>query len=236
MITIKTIASGSSGNCYRISDGLSVLMIECGIQYQAIEKAFNFDFSNVAGCLISHEHVDHAMHAFEIMLLGCVNCYMSAGTADALGLSGDKLKIVEKLKTYQVGTFTIIPFDIQHDAAEPMGFLIESKDGEKLLFATDTYDLKYHFEGINYYMIECNYYDLFLPATTRNDTNSTMKQNRIKNNHFGLERVKKFLRSQDLNPCREIHFIHISKSNIDMRIIKSEIQTITRKPIFFEGI
>ncbi|HFL1025859.1 MBL fold metallo-hydrolase [Listeria monocytogenes] len=54
-----TIASGSKGNAYVISSGRSQLLIECGINFDKIRKALNFDLSAVEGCLISHEHGDH---------------------------------------------------------------------------------------------------------------------------------------------------------------------------------
>ena len=40
---------------------------------------------------------------------------------------------------------------------EPLGFFIKDVTGEKLLYFTDTYYLKYTFKGLNYIMGECNY-------------------------------------------------------------------------------
>ena len=53
-----------------------------------------------------------------------------------------------------IGTFAIIPFPTQHDAAKPLGFLIKSLyTTEVLVFATDTYYVKDKFDGLNYIMI-----------------------------------------------------------------------------------
>lgn len=57
MIDITVIASGSTGNCYKVSDGKSVLLIECGIRFRKIRESFDFRLTQVAGCLISHEHL-----------------------------------------------------------------------------------------------------------------------------------------------------------------------------------
>jgi len=59
MIQIQTIASGSKGNAYVVTDGHSQLLLECGIAFKKIRKALNFNTSSLAGCLITHEHGDH---------------------------------------------------------------------------------------------------------------------------------------------------------------------------------
>lgn len=56
MITIETIASGSSGNCYIISDSETTIMIECGIALKKIREKWGFKIHEISGCLISHEH------------------------------------------------------------------------------------------------------------------------------------------------------------------------------------
>ena len=55
-ITIKTLASGSSGNCYLISDDTTTLLIECGLTVQKIKQGLKYRLSGVDGCLISHQH------------------------------------------------------------------------------------------------------------------------------------------------------------------------------------
>lgn len=57
LIHISTLASGSSGNCYRVSDGQTTIMLECGVRFKQIRQGFDFRLSDVAGCLISHEHL-----------------------------------------------------------------------------------------------------------------------------------------------------------------------------------
>lgn len=60
MIDIKAIASGSSGNCYRVSDGSTALLLDAGISIYKIQQGLDFRLSEIAGALISHEHMDHA--------------------------------------------------------------------------------------------------------------------------------------------------------------------------------
>jgi len=53
---VSIIASGSKGNCYKISDSITSILLECGIKYQNIERGLNYNVS-VTGCLISHSHL-----------------------------------------------------------------------------------------------------------------------------------------------------------------------------------
>ena len=54
----KAIASSSKGNCYlATSPGIQPLLIEAGVPVKKIREATGFGLSEVAGCLISHEHL-----------------------------------------------------------------------------------------------------------------------------------------------------------------------------------
>jgi phosphoribosyl 1,2-cyclic phosphodiesterase len=155
MIEILPLASGSKGNCYRITDGRAPLLLECGIPFREIQKGLNFRTSELAGVLVSHEHKDHSKAVRDMMKAG-IDCYMSQGTAEALRVSGHRLHIVKAKQQFRVGTWTILPFDTVHDASEPLGFLLASGK-EKLLFATDTSYIRYRFKGLTHIMIEANY-------------------------------------------------------------------------------
>ena len=235
MINIKTIASGSTGNCYRISDGKTVLMIECGIRFQQIRQAFDFKLSEVAACLISHEHKDHCKAISHILKAG-IDCYLSKGTADKLKVNGHRAHIVESKKIFQVGTFKILPFDTQHDAAEPLGYLIQSDNGEKLLFITDSYYCKYRFTGVNYFMIECNYSLEILEENIKSGATPPEIRNRIVKSHFELERVKEFFMVNNHPGIKQIHLIHISGSNADPGQFKAEVQKVTGKPVYIHNL
>ena len=57
------LASSSAGNAYLLDDGKSVLLLECGLSYRRLGqlvRAAGYTVSQLAGCLVSHEHNDHA--------------------------------------------------------------------------------------------------------------------------------------------------------------------------------
>lgn len=232
MITISPLASGSRGNCYHATDGKTPLLLECGIGIQSIRRWLNFKLSSIAGVLISHEHKDHCRAVLDVMWAG-VDCYMSQGTAEALGVDGHRVKIVRPKEQFKVGTWTALPFSTQHDAADPLGFLLASQTGDKLLFATDTYYVRYKFRGLNYIMVECNY---SLGILQKNAAQVPLAiKKRILRSHFSLENVKEFLKANDLSKVQEIWLLHLSDDNSDAEYFKREIQKLTGKMVFVAG-
>ena len=154
MIDIQTLATGSTGNCYWVSDGSTALLLEAGISFKAIQKGLNFKTSEIAGVLVSHEHMDHCKGVEGCLKRG-MTIYMSQGTKDGMGLDNAQIHIIKSKEQFRIGTWTVLPFDVQHDVNEPLGFLLQSDNGGKLLFATDTYYIKYKFSGLTHLMIGC---------------------------------------------------------------------------------
>lgn len=225
MIQITTVASGSKGNAYHISDGHTSLLLEAGAPIKTIKKALNFNLQNPIGCLITHEHMDHAKYTKQ-MLDATINCYMSEGTAKALNINHHRIKTLENKKPIQIGTWTVLPFDVQHDVNEPFGYLIQSKEGDKLLFATDTYYIKYRFKGLTHLMVECNYAQSVLDANLENGKLHNFLYKRVMRSHFSLENVVKFLEANDLSLVDEIHLLHLSDNNSDEKLM---YETVARK-------
>ncbi len=228
---IQVLASGSRGNCYRISDGSTPLLLECGIPYKDVQRGLNFRVSEIAGCLISHEHQDHCKAVRNLTRAG-VDCYMSKGTADVLGLSGHRVKIIKALQQFSIGTWAILPFETVHDATEPLGFLLASRNGEKLLFATDTAYIRYKFQGLTHIMIEANYQADILHENVNDGLVVPEVRKRIRQSHFDLNHLKEFFKANDLSQVREIWLLHLSGDNSDAGRFKREIQELTGKPVY----
>lgn len=228
---IQVLASGSKGNAYRISDGQTPLLIECGIPWKKIQQKLHFRTSEIEACLVTHEHQDHSKAVKDVMNAG-IDVYMSEGTKDALGATGHRVNVIKAEEQLNIGSWTILPFKTQHDAVEPLGFLMQSRNGDKLLFATDTYYLEHRFKNLNYIMVECNYsYDILQENIVAELVDVGMK-NRLLQSHFSLENVKGFLKANDLQHVREIWLLHLSDRNSDAPRFKREIQALTGKPVY----
>jgi phosphoribosyl 1,2-cyclic phosphodiesterase len=231
MIEITTLASSSKGNCYRVTDGKTPLLLECGINYRDIQRGLNFQMSTIAGCLVTHEHNDHVKSIQDILKAG-IDVYASKGTFETLNLTHHRLKPVKVREQFQIGTWTILPFEVEHDVSEPIGFLLANQEGEKLLFATDTYFIRYKFKGLTHIMVECNYSMDILKENVAAGMIDKGRKKRLMRSHFSLENVKEFLKVNDLSKVQEIWLLHLSDTNSNAELFKSEIQKTTGKLVY----
>lgn len=227
---IKTLATGSTGNCYLIDDGKTQLLIELGIRFKEIQQVLNYETSKVAAALISHSHKDHCKGA-QGALKASMNVYMSKATKDEIGIEHNRIRLFKNKQQFKVGSLTILPFDVKHDV-ENHGFLIQSDNGKRLLFASDTYYVRYKFPKLNYIMIECNYSESILSDQEEQGYIHPALARRIRASHFSLENVLEFLKANDLSKVEEIHLLHLSNSNSDEELFKKEVQALTGKMVF----
>lgn len=230
-LTFKPISSGSYGNAYIVSDGVTDLLIECGTKFRDIQLAFDFDLSNVAGCLLTHEHNDHSHSVKEVLRAG-INVYTSKGTSQSLGIKHHRLNLIKSKEQFRIGSFTVLAFDVEHDVSEPLGFLIESDEGERLLFATDTYYIRYRFNKLNIIAVECNFSLDILKQNILDGIVPLAMKRRLLRSHFSFENYKEFLQANDLSNVREIYLIHMSNRNSDPEKFKNEIRQMTGKPVY----
>lgn len=230
-MNIQTLASGSSGNCYRVDDGKTVILLECGIPLAKIKQKLNFDMA-IDGCLITHEHKDHAYAVKDLMKAG-IDCWMTAGTAETLSLSGHRLYTVAQEGKFTVGSFDVLSFETIHDAAEPCGFVLHSGEtGERLLFVTDSMFVKYQFSTrFNYILVECNYVEEILEKNAADGVIAQSLKSRIRQSHFGLAAVIRFLESLNLSRCKRIYLTHLSDTNSDAALMKRRVQEATGKEV-----
>jgi phosphoribosyl 1,2-cyclic phosphodiesterase len=228
LMKLKVLGSSSKGNCYILESPTGSLLLECGLPWPQIQKGLNFDLSSVKDCLITHEHKDHSKSVKEIMQAG-IDCHMSTGTAKALDVYNEYRCLLFNAgrQGYSSG-FATLAFDTEHDAADPLGFLIKYEPTkEKILFLTDSYYCKYTFKDLNYIMIECNYIKATLDANIAAGLIDERMKSRLLQSHFSLEHVIQFLKANDLSQCREIILLHLSSHNSDAARMIQEVKEAT---------
>lgn len=220
---IETLASGSTGNAYLVSDEKTTLLLECGIPYRQLQKRSGYRLHQIDACLITHEHGDHARAAKDLAALG-IPIYCTQGTADAIGLRC--LCIGEAAEP--IGTFNAMALPVEHDAAQPVGWLLASRhSGEQMCFFTDTCKVDYVFQRpLDHIMIECNY----LNEDALGDTNAFLAE-RVIHSHMSLSGCIDFLQRQDLSRCRDIRLLHLSGTHGDPQKMKQAVQAATGKRV-----
>lgn len=231
MIEIKVFGSSSKGNGYLVKDGSTSLMLEAGIN----PKYIRTNWTEIEGILVTHEHSDHIKFASEAAKRSGANIYCSKGTAQSLAIPNYRIVEVENKKTFSIGNWKILPFDVEHDAAEPFGYLIQTPSGKKVLFATDTYYIRYKFKGITHAMVECNYSDERVRELLEKERIDYKRMNRLLTSHFELHNVIQFFKENDLSKLEEVHLLHLSDSNSDEELFKKKIQSVVGVPVYVAG-
>jgi len=224
---LKVIGSESLGNSYILQSEEDVLIIECGIKFIEVKKALDFDISKVVGCLVSHVHADHIGYIEQYLEAG-IPVYCSEGTRDAFKFKKLSRPIIRQAgKAFMVGNFKIVAFDVQHDAPQPFGFVINHPDMGNLVFLTDSYYSKFKFANINHWMIESNYSDEIINSKVASGSVHYAQANRVSTSHMSIQTCQDMLRANDLSKTKNIVLIHLSSSNSDSRKFKEEVIRLT---------
>ncbi len=217
--------SGSKANLYEvIAENGKRLIIDPGVVWDKLLKAFDFKLSNVEACFVSHSHKDHCKAVEDVRKAG-IEIYASPGTLDALGIElGRKVfPVIDKMHM-MTPTFSVYCFDTIHDAPEPMGFVVREKaTGEFLLFATDTKCIKQKFIfPFSIVAIEASYNGPYLAKKVEAEEINEALAKRLLDSHMEESETLRYLtKFCDLSVCREVHLLHLSASNIHKeRLIK----------------
>jgi phosphoribosyl 1,2-cyclic phosphodiesterase len=243
-MNFTSLASSSRGNAYLLQAEGSSLLLEAGLPIKRLREKLReheISLSDLAGCLVSHEHGDHSKAVKDLLKAG-VDCWMSGGTAIELEVLGHhRLHIVSASHAIPGGKYFFtsgIPsgwrgsvFDLEHDASEPIGFFIGHGD-EHLLFIPDTAYVENRFEGITMIAVECNNIAEILSRNILEGHIPAIVGKRVRRNHMSLENLIAMLKANDLSRCRAIYLMHLSDGNSDERRMKEEIQAATGIPTY----
>ena len=238
MITVEVLGSSSKGNCYRLLSGGRSLLLECGLPWKEIRKGLNFQTTALDGCLITHHHKDHARSAADVMRAG-VDLYATGAAFEAMAIPGGphhRFKPLIYRHTVTVGEWwRVMAFEAHHDAPGTAGFWIEDKDGDKLVFLTDSAFSYYTFPGTGVYMVEANFSEKILQRNVDDGLIDAYLARRVAENHMSIERVVVMFTEADLSQCRHIHLLHGSDGNSDSALFKKIVEETTGVPVTVEG-
>jgi phosphoribosyl 1,2-cyclic phosphodiesterase len=232
---LTVIGSSSNGNAYVIQNEGEAILLEAGKPFKQTLEALGGNVSKVKGVLISHEHGDHAGRINE-PLSYALPVYASQGTIEATNIRGSwKPTTIRKTgngyEHLQLGGFTVIPFGVKHDAAEPLGFYIWHEETGGVLFATDTYYLPCTFVGLSNILIECNYDPNILQENVLNGSVTPALQERVRRSHLSYYTCLKALQANDLKAVNNIVLIHLSDGNADAKAFQQGIARETGKTV-----
>jgi phosphoribosyl 1,2-cyclic phosphodiesterase len=143
-ITVYCLASGSSGNALLMVAGNQALLVDAGLGVRTLRAEMEKRGvcpSQVAGVLLTHEHIDHVRGAVPFARKYGVPLVANRATLAALFHQERRDAPCHGIDTNGgeagVGPFGVRAVAVSHDAAEPVGFRITAGDAA-VAYATDT--------------------------------------------------------------------------------------------------
>lgn len=207
MATLKTLSSGSHGNCYILECGNEQLLIELGISWKEILRGLDFDLSKVVACLVSHKHSDHLNPS---AISNAIKCGLSVYSNADVNSIYPQVKVLKKGVKMRTGGFKTQAIPLFH-SVENYGFVIEHEDCGKIIFATDTYQIPYRFKNARHFFVESNNdFDLMVDNLCDNEFSRSHN-----NDHMELSDTIEFLKENYSSDLQSVTLIHLSQTNID---------------------
>ena len=142
-VEVCVLASGSKGNCTFISDGTTKLLIDAGISCKRVEtllQGIGESLSSISAILVTHEHTDHIMglRTIDKKYGTPILCNLKTATCIDVRLHIDSARWYRNNfdTGFKVGTISVLPFRIVHDAVSPVGYVFQAED-KKIALVTD---------------------------------------------------------------------------------------------------
>lgn len=165
---IKTIASGSKGNCSIVLCDETKLIIDMGISYLTLKKSLeenSLSFDQFTGILITHNHKDHINGLASLIKKTSLSAFIPQDMYDGLKevLPKDRCIFIDDYE--KINDVEIELIHTSHDAPCSVGFII-TYNKKSLVYVTDTgyINRKYlnRMTKKDLYLIESNHDEVML--------------------------------------------------------------------------
>ncbi|MCL2493790.1 MAG: MBL fold metallo-hydrolase [Clostridiales bacterium] len=254
-LAICSFSSGSSGNSYLIKNGTDAILIDAGISATRILHELTRTGTareNIRALFLTHEHWDHTTGARVLLKkLPQAQVYASEGTLAELCEGGagiplsfaadvapPRRKVIAPERPVRVGNLTVRAFHTLHDAAEPLGFSVES-EGKSIAIVTDTgvvtEEILFAAEDADVLVLESNH-DVDI---LRNGSYPWPLKQRILGEHGHLSNVQAaqaLCRVFADNPKRRVVLLaHLSAENNTPRVAEQTVCALLAREGWFTG-
>ena len=216
-IKVKTIASGSKGNCTIILCGDTNIIIDMGISYLTLKKSLednSLSFDQFSAILITHCHKDHINGLASLIKHTKLNVYIPENMYDSLKEYVPRQRCQFVDDKFNINDVEIELIHTSHDAPSSVGFII-NYEGKSIVYVTDTgyINRKYLSKMVekDLYLIESNHdevmlmdgpYPRFLKERVISDTG-----------HLSNKTTAKYLKKIVGKNTKYVILAHISEKN-----------------------
>ena len=226
------LGSSSRGNSTLVMDGDTSILIDAGLPSRYLIEHIEKMTDTIEGIFISHEHMDHVRSVVKLAKRYACPIYLSQSVHWYIDQDRelDAVYIVDGDR-YEIGTLTITPITLPHDAIEPFGFLVETET-ERLGIATDLghvdQDIIDRFTNLDFLVIESNYD----PTMLEKGRYPRQLKDRIKedNGHLSNQQCRDFLDIVVGERTSIVILSHLSEENNDpLLAIETSLPSVTGK-------
>lgn len=224
-IKFLSLASGSSGNCYYLSNGNTSILIDGGLGIRSVKKIFkehSLDVNSIKAVFVTHDHADHIKAIGH--LAGKHNIPIYATPEVHIGIQKSYCmteKLCENIKRYinkgesvTVDDLEITCFEVPHDSTDNVGYSIRI-NGCTFTFITDigriTPTVAEFVQQSDYLVMEANYDKSMLDAGPY----PTHLKERIAsgNGHLCNKELASFIANNFPPKLKYLWLCHLSKEN-----------------------
>ena len=218
----RVIGSGSSGNCYLLTNGQESLVIEAGLPFGEVKKHIK-DLRTIKGCITTHEHKDHCKYVKDYVDSGIVTG-MTKAVAEQFEYGFFIREWKDKMRTV-FGNFMVDSFLVEHDV-ECYGFLIKHPEMGTMVFLTDTEYCQYKFSNVNHIMVETNYSQKIIDDNVATGDIPESLRNRIMKSHMSYDTARRLVEANKSDSLYNVCLLHLSGHNSDRKAFREDMQSV----------
>lgn len=216
-----SLQSGSNGNALYFESGKTKLLIDCGISAKRVaERLMEIGVapSKLDGILITHEHSDHVAGIRVFTKQFGIPVYATQGTLAAMEEQRNEISseihILQADAETEIGEVAIMPFQIPHDAREPVGYLLRAEQ-RKIAVATDMgkicEQIALKMKHSDFVFLESNYDEMMLKTGRYHPQ---LKRRILSSEgHFSNDQAAKFAAALVRGGTERIMLGHLSANN-----------------------
>lgn len=228
-----SLGSGSQGNATIIEWGDGALLLDCGFSMKEAEarlERLGLHARDLSAVLVTHEHGDHIKGVAALARRHKLPVYMTPGTFHSRDLGAlPKLHLIEGYREFAIGSLSVEPVPVPHDAREPAQFVF-SCGGVRLGVLTDLGSISPHVEeryrACDALLLEANHDPVMLaggpyPPSLKRRVGGAW-------GHLSNQQAAGFLERVDTAKLQALVIAHISQKNNSLHAARAVLDPVTQ--------
>lgn len=194
---MKTISSGSSGNCYIIETQNKHIILDCGLPFEKITHNELFPkFSSIEFVFCSHAHHDHNKSLKDFKKAG----------VDIISYE----TLEQKVQKHSLGNWELTTFPVKHNTP-CWGIIMKNKTTSRTICYCTDFNQMPKLENVDYWIYEVNYIQERIDKQIEKSGFDKFKHTNFVF-HNSLENALEYFESLKTKP-KSLCVCHLSKEN-----------------------